>query len=46
MQFDLAEKHIFGDMAGTAEANIIDVLALLLNYKFTTDHVRKLNTDN
>lgn len=46
VQFDLAEKHIFGDMAGTAEANIIDVLALLLNYKFTTDHVRKLNTDN
>lgn len=41
VQFDLAEKHIFGDMAGTAEANIIDVLALLLNYKFTADHVAK-----
>ncbi|MEG2063525.1 MAG: hypothetical protein RRY23_00140 [Alistipes sp.] len=46
VQFDLAEKHIFGDMAGTAEANIIDVLALLLNYKFTTDHVKKLKEDN
>lgn len=46
VQFNLAEKHIFGDMAGTAETNIIDILTLLLNYKFTTDHVRKLNTDN
>lgn len=46
VQFDLAEKPIFGGMAGTAEANIIDVLALLLNYKFTTDHVRKIKADN
>lgn len=41
VHFNLAEKHIFGDMAGTAEANIIEVLTLLLNYKYTTDHVRK-----
>lgn len=42
VQFDLAEKHIFGDMTATAEANIIDILSLLLNYKNTADHVRKL----
>lgn len=46
VQFSLAEKPIFGGMAGTSEANIIDVLALLLNYKFTTDHVRKIKADN
>lgn len=46
VHFDLAEKHIFGDLAGTAEANIIDVLTLLLNYKNTADHVKKLNSDN
>lgn len=46
VQFNLAEKRIFGDMAGTAETNIIDVLTLLLNYKYTTDHVRKHKEDN
>lgn len=46
VQFSLAEKPIFGGMAGTSEANIIDVLALLLNYKYTTDNVRKIKADN
>lgn len=46
VQFDIAEKHIFGDLSGTAETNIIDVLALLLNYKYTADHVRKDKEDN
>lgn len=46
IQFNLAEKHIFGNMTGTAETNIIDVLALLLNYKFTTDHVREHKENN
>ncbi|WP_418413718.1 hypothetical protein [Alistipes sp.] len=46
VQFDLAEKNIFGGIDGVAEANIIDVLTLLLNYKQTADHVRKLKTDH
>lgn len=46
VHYQLAEKHIFGDMTGTAEANIIEVLTLLLNYKYTTDHVRKIKADN
>lgn len=39
--FDLASRRIFGDIRQTAEANIIDVLALLLNYKYQSDHAAK-----
>lgn len=46
VQIDLAEKHIFGNMAQTSEANILDVLTLLLNYKFAADHVAKLEKGN
>lgn len=45
VQFDLAEKRIFGGMEATARTNVIDVLALLLNYKNTADHVKK-STEN
>lgn len=41
IQFDLAEKRTFGDMDQTGKTNIVDVLTLLLNYKYTSDHVNK-----
>lgn len=46
VQLDIAREHIFGNMAETAETNIIDVLAYLLNCKFTTDHVEKYKENN
>lgn len=42
--FDLAEKRTFGNMTETGQANIIDVLSLLMNYKYTSDNVRKHRT--
>ncbi len=41
IQFDLAEKQTFGNIEQTGKTNIIDVLTLLLNYKYTSDHANK-----
>ncbi len=41
IQFDLAEKRTFGGMEATGKTNIIDILTLLLNYKYTSDHAKK-----
>lgn len=46
VQFDLAEKRIFGGMDATAQTNVIDVLTLLLNFKNTTDHATKHPADH
>ncbi len=41
IQFDLAEKRTFGGMEATGKTNIIDILTLLLNYKYASDHAKK-----
>lgn len=44
IQFDLAEKRTFGDMEKTGKTNVIDILTLLLNYKYTSDNAKKTTT--